>query len=181
MSKQIPELTADKIELFWSRVNVGKKEECWEWKTGRTNYGYGQFAIKKEGYRTHRVAWVLHNKKQIPEGLFVCHKCDNPPCCNPHHLYAGTPKDNVRDDVKRRNDRIGKNNPRATPVNQLTLDGNFIKRWDYMVQAEQSGIAHQSSISRALRGKQKSAGGYKWEYATQKLIPKKLRNNYAIR
>lgn len=69
---------------------------CIEWKGARNPQGYGQKCIKGKRYRTHRLAWEWANGP-IPEGLFVLHKCDNPPCCNPDHLFLGTQTDNMQD------------------------------------------------------------------------------------
>lgn len=91
-------------ERFWSYVDKsGGEDACWVW-TGNTNSesGYGQFSclkiLKKERF-AHRISYRLaHGKK--PK-LWVLHKCDNPPCVNPKHLYEGTPKQNVADRVSR--------------------------------------------------------------------------------
>lgn len=86
-------------QRFWSKVNKRGDSECWEWQRGRHPNGYG--ACKIAGISTnkaHRIAWIL-TRGQIPEGLYVCHRCDNPPCCNPNHLFLGTQKDNIMDNV----------------------------------------------------------------------------------
>jgi hypothetical protein len=86
-------------ERFWSKVDIRCPNECWEWKAGgllSNGYGYGKFNINKVIYNSHIVAWKLTNGN-IPDKLRVLHKCDHPGCCNPHHLFLGTQKDNVRD------------------------------------------------------------------------------------
>jgi len=72
---------------------------CIEW-TGATARGYGELKIRGAVVLTHRLAWELTHGP-IPPGMFVCHKCDNPPCCNPDHLFLGTPKDNTTDMVNK--------------------------------------------------------------------------------
>jgi len=94
-------MTNDDIERFWKKVDKRSPDECWEWKGWRTGRnGYGQFIIQGHRFRAHRVAWELSTGIS-PNGLLVCHHCDNKPCCNPSHLFLGTVSDNARDMVKK--------------------------------------------------------------------------------
>jgi hypothetical protein len=80
--------------------HVEKTETCWLWRGCISNKGYGRIRVFIDGkpkmIESHRIAWqVTHGP--IPPGLHVLHKCDNPPCCNPDHLFLGTHGDNMRD------------------------------------------------------------------------------------
>ncbi len=83
----------DPIQRFWSHVD--KSADCWVW-TGSKSDGYGKCRFQTKFQNTHRVSWKLANG-EIPDGMCVLHKCDNPPCCNPDHLFLGTKLDNARD------------------------------------------------------------------------------------
>ena len=85
----------DEQERFWSRVDRSPGG-CWEWTGRRARGGYGEIWWHGRDQRSHRVAWELL-EGPIPEGLFVCHHCDNPPCVRTSHLFLGTALDNNRD------------------------------------------------------------------------------------
>lgn len=83
---------------FWGRVDRKSPDECWDWKLCRNRYGYGNFRHQKRTYIASRLAWLLTYGGPI-DGMDVCHKCDNPGCCNPAHMFLGTRLDNMRDCV----------------------------------------------------------------------------------
>lgn len=95
---------------FWSHVNkngsipahmphLGK---CWEWTGFMNDSGYGLMAWPQRGHqeRVHRISWIL-NHGEIPNNLFVLHKCDNRLCLNPSHLFLGTQLDNILDKLEK--------------------------------------------------------------------------------
>lgn len=92
-------------ERFWEKVGIKSEDECWIWQAYKNNMGYGGFNIsRKRGMiLAHRYALVGLEKPEPPNNL-VLHRCDNPACCNPKHLYLGNHFDNASDKVERNPD-----------------------------------------------------------------------------
>ncbi len=84
---------------FWSRVdssNLDNPLKCWEWTGGKISTGYGSCSFQGKVILAHRASYLVHFGA-IPKGLYVCHRCDNPICVNPNHLFLGSHYDNMQD------------------------------------------------------------------------------------
>lgn len=122
ISKLPPEFTNAAKQRFWSHVDTSG--ECWNWMLSTDQRGYGQVGFSPSQkthhtYATHRLAWILANG-EINDGLFVLHKCDNPRCVRPDHLFLGTHQDNMDDMVKK--DRHRKDNWKRIKRIKLTFE-----------------------------------------------------------
>jgi hypothetical protein len=98
-----------------------KNEEtkCWVWQ-GKARSGssklYGRITVDKKSVPAHRFSWEMHNQQKIPENYFVLHRCDNPECVNPDHLFLGTHQDNMDDMVKKNRQAKGSNFANRKPA-----------------------------------------------------------------
>jgi hypothetical protein len=115
-NRKLPPLTPQDVQRFWSKVNKDgpvpahrpELGPCWLWTAARFGKGeqrYGAFSINQKNYRAHRVSHFIATGKD-PADRLILHACDNPPCCNPAHLFQGETADNV-DDCRKKG-RMGK-------------------------------------------------------------------------
>lgn len=92
------------MDRFWSKVNKNGAlildTPCWEWLGWLNTNRYGYFWINGKDVSAHRYSYEIKNGP-IPKGLWILHKCDNPTCMNPDHLFVGTAKDNTQDMIKK--------------------------------------------------------------------------------
>lgn len=121
-------IPSEVISRFWAKVQRASENECWNWTACRSkdaygNLRYGLFGVFRKNRLAHRFAYIL-SIGPIPEGLCVCHSCDNTACCNPAHFFLGTNADNMDDKCKKnRQSHCGTrspNNGEASPHAKLT-------------------------------------------------------------
>lgn len=108
-------------DRFWSKVSRCDTDECWPWIGAKDVSGYGYLAgtRREKAAKAHRLSYLLHYG-EIPKGLCVCHKCDNPSCVNPSHLFLGTLADNNADKLSK--GRLVVPYGEAHPKSKLTLE-----------------------------------------------------------
>lgn len=130
------------------RIKVNDETGCWEIQGYLDKDGYGEVS----GRRAHRVAYELFIG-EIPQGLLVCHKCDNRRCCNPDHLFLGTQKENVADMIRkgRKDPRYGERNTQNKLTEQEVLEIYYSTEVQRIV-ALKYGI-DQSTVSNIKTGK----------------------------
>jgi len=100
-------------------IKIDKKTKCWVWQLQKDKEGYGRLKYKKSTLRAHRGSYLLFNG-EIPEGLLVCHSCDNPSCVNPEHLWLGSPKENTQDMLSKGRGRLNRQNGELNCSSKLT-------------------------------------------------------------
>jgi len=140
------------VDRFWEKVD--KSGDCWKWTASKAN-GYGIFRINNKKVYAHRFSWLIHNSP-VPVGMYVCHRCDNPGCCNPGHLFLGTAKDNMQDAKKKGRLAIGEAHGRS----KLTAKDVQEIRSLYRIRGEYSGKVlaklfgvNKSAISKIVNNK----------------------------
>ncbi len=107
------------IERFWAKVQRGEPDDCWLWTAGRTGSEYGAFCMEHgvQKKATH-VMWFLTHGYWPTE--FICHRCDNPPCVNPNHLFEGDGFVNMQDAALKQRCAFSNKRGEDHPVAKLT-------------------------------------------------------------
>jgi hypothetical protein len=137
------------MERFWKKVK--KTENCWEWTANKIKHGYGRINFEGRPQLAHRVSWILSNGN-IPYGFVICHRCDNPSCVRPDHLFIGTMSDNKKDsDSKNRSYRTGKPPIKLGKENNMT---RFTKDQILEIRSRYASGEDQYSIGRSYSAAQ---------------------------
>lgn len=145
-------------QIFWSRVDIREDDECWLWTADRTADGYGRANFySKDGKRiraAHRIAYELHYGKE-PGESHVCHKCDNPPCVNPHHLFLGTNVENHADKKRKGRAPTGDGNWMAAIPSKYIPEIRRMRREDGLTnkQIARKFAVCESTISHICTGR----------------------------
>ena len=149
---------SSRSDRFWRKVKRGSSDECWPWTGSVSSWGYGDAYYLGRRTNASRIAYSLANNV-IPDGMVVCHSCDNRLCCNPSHLWVGTQGDNVRDCNEKKRGRgqfsQGEHPRHAAKITPATV--LEIRRLHFIDGVSQSEIGrriglHSSTVSRAVRG-----------------------------
>lgn len=89
-------------ERIWSKIGPVQPNGCWTWLGATHPAGYGLLGKSKGGIvRATHVMWKIHTGERVPKGMYICHTCDNPPCCNPQHLKLASPRWNSQDAIQK--------------------------------------------------------------------------------
>lgn len=155
-----PASTPGPEQRFWAKVSKG--EGCWIWTGGTASSGHGKFAVSQaRRIGAHSYSLELALGYPAPPGTECCHRCDNPPCVNPAHLYFGTRLQNVRDAWERGRVQVGEDRPSAKlrEVQVVQLREEYARGSDVDELAAAYGIAVSTIRGIVLGIKWKHAGG----------------------
>lgn len=185
------EYSPEVLTRFFAKIQVCLHGEacqlcCWLWQGARKATGYGSFRIGRDVATrkdivkpAHRFAWEIHHKTSLPSHIFVCHACDCPPCCQPAHLWSGTPKDNSQDAQQKGRMAFGERNGwRLHPESYKHGEEHHLAKLtteavvDIVAsrgQESQTSIAARHGVSPSLIGQ--IYQGKAWKHFPRELFP----------
>jgi len=131
---------AEAYERFWNQHSVDPECHCWVWIGSMARGSYGRIYIGGKAIRAHRYSWMYH-KGEIPDGMYVCHSCDNPACVNPDHLFLGTAADNSRDMREKGRSQRGERNGSRTKLTDSDILTIRNSSEHYMILAERFDVS----------------------------------------
>jgi hypothetical protein len=140
---------------FWARVDRSAGgATCWPWTGGRGGSAYGRMSLNGVYFMAHRIAFGI-TYGSVPDDLQVCHRCDNPLCCNPSHLFLGTNEDNRRDMIAKRRHNIGERNGASKLTWKLVRQIRSLRAAGYKLQAiaDKIGVVDRATVGRVVREK----------------------------
>ncbi len=133
--------------LFWRHVK--KTRGCWIWTGAKDPKGYGKFCSRRKNFFAHRFAWI---SEVGPTDLLVCHRCDNPACVRPSHLFVGTQADNLRDMFAKGRAIVGENHHGAKLTSAKVRELRRLRDegMEYAELGERFGVSMQSAWDAAV-------------------------------
>lgn len=159
----IPELTEAEEAALRARIDARSIPEpntgCWLWLGAANEKGYSQISLKGRAFFVHRLAFILSGRKITP-GMFVCHKCDVPACCNPEHLFLGTAGDNVHDMDRKGRDR----RPRGSQLRTAKLTEQDVLE---IRNAKETNVALARQYGVSTTAISEARSGRKWAHVKE--------------
>jgi hypothetical protein len=144
-------ILASDINRLWKKVNILGPDDCWDWFGALSGRGYGVISVDYRTLGTHTFSWMIdNNTNKVPYGMYILHRCDNRKCCNPKHIYCGTPSDNACDREERNPKKPYQDASKSKLFSHEILE---LRKLTGMTQEEKARKYNidQTSVSKILR------------------------------